>query len=250
MDGPISVETATQILKGFESIEIVHGATYKDCSSVLIVPTRGKPWEPSLSARFFDALSRLIAPMNQARVLSFACGHEVGQAYNATIEVILASTVYSSAKYILTVEDDNFPPPDGHLRLLESIDETGFDAMAGLYFTKGLINEPMAYGDPEGYRRTGVLDFRPRDVREAVAKRQVMEVNGVAMGFTLWRTELFKEIPGPWFVTCPEIAPGEQRLAMTQDLSFCAKARRAGKRFGVDCRVKVAHWDAVNEAAF
>lgn len=231
----VSVDGAKERLKGFDSIEVVQGATYKDCSTILIVPTRGKPWEPTLSAKFYYALSNLIAPMNQHRALSFACGHEVGAAYDAALKVILETPSYARCKYVLTVEDDNLPPPDGHLRLLESIDETGWDVMAGLYFTKGLLNEPMAFGDPDEFRRTGVLGFEPRDVREAVKKGQLMEVNGVAMGFTLWRMDVFRDVAPPWFVTCPEVgrdglpaasfAAGDgHRIGMTQDLAYCFPA--------------------------
>lgn len=267
----VSIADLKEKLKGFENLVVVHGATYKDCSTILIVPTRGRPiiddegrdvldkkdrpvsvrskvGDPILSPRFVTGLQGLMPPMNQVRTLFFSVGHEVGQAYSQTIAQILASPL-RSYKYILTLEDDNIPPPDGHIRLLEAIDETGFDGMGGLYFTKGYVNEPMAYGDPEIFRREGVLDFRPRDVREAVKKGQIMEVNGVAMGFTLWKMSLFTDIEGPWFVTNPEGDAG-YKSGQTQDLAFCQRARRAGKRFGVDCRVRVSHWDNRLEEAF
>jgi hypothetical protein len=71
-----------------------------------------------------------------------------------------------------------------------------------------------------------------------------MEVNGIAMGCALWRMELFRELAAPWFVTVNDVFPekgGAQ--CFTQDLYFCERARRAGKRFAVDFRVKVGHLD-------
>jgi hypothetical protein len=159
------------------------------------------------------------------------------------IKGILANPELSKWKYILTLEDDNIPPPDAHIRLLESIEWGNYDAVSALYFTKGEYNMPMAYGDPDEYARTGVLDFRPRDVREALAAGQVMKVNGIACGCGLWRMDLFREIPPPWFVTVADVVEGKGIQCFTQDLNFCEKAVRLGKRFAVDMRVKVGHLD-------
>jgi hypothetical protein len=55
--------------------------------------------------------------------------------------------------------------------------------------------------------------------------------------------DLFREIPAPWYVTLNDIIQGKGVVGMTQDLRLCAEARRAGKRFAVDMRVKVGHLD-------
>jgi hypothetical protein len=224
---------------GFDRIELIAGSTYQDSSTVIVIPTRGM-----ISHRVVAAWQGLLAPMNQKRAILFAKGHEVGEAYNAMIrDVILANSELRKWKYVLTLEDDNLPPPDAHVRLLETIEWGKYDAVSGLYFTKGEVNMPMAYGDPEVYQRTGALDFVPRDVRSALAAGQIMRVNGIAMGCALWRMELFREIPAPWFVTVSDVVPGKGPQQFTQDLHFCEKAVRAGKRFAVDMRVRVGHLD-------
>lgn len=244
---------------GFERIEHIHGATYRDNSTVIVVPNRGieKHTEdkvckegdhrfcklPLFHKRFLESIQNMIAPMNQKRAFFYTTGHEVGKAYNELVEQIIANPELSKWKYIMTIEDDNIVPGDAHIRLLESIEQTGFDAMSGIYFTKGDIGMPMAYGDPDEYRKTGVMDFRPRDVRAAVRQGTIMEVNGIAMGCGLWRMDLFRQIPKPWFVTVADIVPDKGVQCFTQDLNFCEKAKKAGKRFGVDFRVKVGHLD-------
>jgi hypothetical protein len=224
---------------GFERIEILPGSTYQDNSTVVVIPTRGM-----IHHRTVSAVQGLITPMNQKRALFFAAGDEVGRAYDTLITNILADPGLSTWKYVLTLEDDNLPPPDAHIRLLETI-EWGpkFDAVSGLYFTKGDFNMPMAYGDPEEYSRTGSLDFKPRDIRQALAAGQVMPVNGIAMGCALWRLELFRQIPPPWFVTVADVVPEKGVLAMTQDLWFCKRVKEAGKSLAVDTRVHVGHLD-------
>jgi hypothetical protein len=223
---------------GFDRVEHLPGTTYKDNSTVIIVPTRGM-----VHWKVVAGWQGLIPAMNQKRAMLFASGDEVGIAYNRMIEQILRDPVLSTWKYVLTLEDDNLVPPDAHVRLMESIEWGKFDAVAGLYFTKGDINMPMAYGDPAEFARTGVLDFRPRDVRAAIQQGTIMPVNGVAMGCTLYRMDLFRDIPAPWFVTLADVVDGKGPVAFTQDLYFCERAVRAGKRFAVDMRVHVGHLD-------
>ena len=224
--------------KGFDRIESIPGSTYKDSSTVIVIPTRGM-----IHHRVVAALQGLIAPMNQKRAMIFSAGNEVGQAYDLTIKNILANPELKKWKYVMTLEDDNLPPADAHIRLLETIEWGKFDAVSGIYFTKGDINMPMAYGDPDEYKRTGVLDFRPRDIRAALAAGEIMPVNGIAMGCSLYRMSLFKELEPPWFVSLSDIVPGKGVACMTQDLYFCEQAKRKGKTLAVDLRVRVGHMD-------
>jgi len=230
---------------GFERVEHIVGTTYNDSSTVIIVPSRG-----NIPDTVVQKWLGLIGPMNQKRAWMFASGHEVGKAYNAMIDMIIKHPELSTWKYILTLEDDNLPPPDAHIRLLESIEWGNYDAVSALYFTKGEVNMPMAYGDPAEYARTGVLDFRPRNVTEAVSAGQVMPVNGIAMGCALWRMSLFRDIPAPWYVTVNDLIPGKGIVGYTQDLNFCQAAVKAGKRFATDCRVKVGHLDVNSGIVF
>lgn len=236
----ISAQEAVKMTEGmaFERAKLIPGSSYKDNSTVVIVPTRGM-----IHHRIANAFQNLMAPMNQKRFWIYASGHEVGHAYNECLEFVLSHPELTKFKYVLTLEDDNLPPVDAHIRLLESIEAGPFDAVSGIYFTKGLYNMPMAYGDPEKFARTGVLDFTPRNPVEALERGYVMPVNGIAMGCALWRMDLFKQIQKPWFVTLQDMVPDKGAVAFTQDLYFCEKAVRAGKRFATDFRVKVGHMD-------
>ncbi len=223
---------------GYDRVKHIPGSTYKDASTVVIIPTRG-----TINYRVVQSWQSMLAPMNQRKAVLFCAGDEVGHAYNRMIADILANPELSKWKYVLTLEDDNLIPADAHIRLLESIEAGGYDAVSGIYFTKGDYNMPMAYGDPEEYARTGVLDFRPRDIRSAVERGTVMPVNGIAMGCALWRMDLFKQLAAPWFVTLSDIIPDKGPACYTQDLNFCERAVRLGKRFAVDLRAKVGHLD-------
>jgi hypothetical protein len=233
---------------------------YKDSSTVIVVPTRGIErhtkdercgrgdhdacFIPAVPLRVVQSWQNLIAPMNQKRAFLYAVGREVGKAYDAMVAGILADPNLSKWKYIMTLEDDNLVPPDAHIRLLESIEAGPFDAVSALYFTKGPINMPMAYGDPAKYRAGGELEFRPRDLGPHIARGEnVIEVNGIAMGCALWRMDLFRAMPQPWFVTVNDVVPGKGAAAWTQDLFFCKHARQCGKRLATDLRVRCGHLD-------
>jgi len=224
---------------GFERIQRHSTATYRDSSTVIIVPSR----DDKFHHRVVNGWQNLIAPMNQKRAFLYVIGDEVGKAYTNTIQSILADPNLKTWKYVMTLESDNIVPPDAHIRLLESIEEFKLDGVSGIYFTKGDVNMPMAYGDPAAYRETGVLDFKPLDVRAAITSGRVVEVNGIAMGCSLYRMDLFREIQPPWFVTVNDIVEGKGVQGFTQDLFFAERAKRAGKRFGVDMRVRVGHLD-------
>jgi len=208
--------------------------TYRDLSTIIICPTRGM-----IPARIVQSWMGLMRPMNQ-KVIGplFASGMEVGNAYNAMIELIINNPELSKWKYILTIEEDNAPPADGLLKLYESMDK--YDVVQGLYWTKGEGGQPMIYGDPKVFPK----NFIPqKPIVDAI-----MECNGLGMGFNLFKLDIFKnpELPKPWFRTVQEVVSGGAR-AYTQDLYFFENASKLGYRYACDCRVKVGHYDFLND---
>jgi hypothetical protein len=207
--------------------------TYRDLSTVIVCPTRGL-----ISARIVQSWQGLIRPMNQ-KVIGpiFMEGMEVGEAYNHVIKMILENPELSTFKFILTLEEDNAPPPDGLIKLYEHIDQ--YDAVGGLYWTKGDAGQPMCYGSPDQMP----LNFIP----QIPAPETLTPCNGLGMGFTLFRTEMFKDSRfdyGNWFKTKQEVVPGGGVQVFTQDLWFFQKAHELGYKFACDSRVRVGHYDA------
>lgn len=223
----------------FDRVMVHHGSTYRDCSTVVIMPTRDK----FIHYEVWQRWSGLIMPMNQKRHMMVRVGDEVGIAYNEAIRDILAHPELSKWRYVMTVESDNLIPPDAQIRMIETLERYRFDGVSGIYFTKGEVNMPMAYGNAARFRATGELEFAPIDIREALSAGDVVEVNGIANGCSLYRLDLFREMPYPWFMTVSDVLPNGGAVGFTQDLYFCKNAKAAGKRFGVDMRVRVGHMD-------
>lgn len=210
------------------------GKGYKNLATVCVIPTRGK-----IDARVVETWWSLMSPMNQPFIRMMVKGMEVGDAYNAAIDIILQHPALNTYPYVLTLEEDNLPPPDGLLKLLESIGE--YDAVGGLYWTKGEGGQPMIYGDPKA-----VLGFQPQQVRI----NTVQECNGLGMGFTLFKTDVFRKIDKPWFKTMQEWEPDKGGSAYTQDLYFFERARKAGCRVACDTRVRVGHYDSEGDVVW
>lgn len=215
--------------------------TYKDLSTIIICPTRGQ-----IPAKVVQSWMGLIKPMNQ-KVIGplFAIGLEVGEAYNQMIQMILDNPELSKWKYILTVEEDNMPPPDGLMKLYESIegkiDGQKYDVVQGIYWTKGPDGQPMIYGNPGEFPK----NFRP----QLPIPESVQECNGLGMGFNLWRLDIFKDpkLRKPWFKTLNQFTPGQGVQMYTQDLYFFEDAGKNGYRFACDTRVRVGHYDFAND---
>lgn len=201
--------------------------SYKDLSTIWICVTRGM-----IHSRVVGSWMNLMRPMNQ-KILGpvFVEGLEVGHGYNAAVEMVMGNPELSKWKYLLTVEEDNCPPSDGLLKLYEGIEK--FDVVSGLYWTKGEAGMPMIYGNPGEMPRNYIPQMPHLETLQAC--------NGLGMGFNLFKLEMFKKIPPPWFRTVQE--PGRQ---YTQDLFFFEQAAVHGFKFACDTRIKVGHFDAVN----
>ncbi len=208
---------------------LLKGNTYHDRSTVCVVPTRGM-----IPAKVTQCWMGMIPAMNQKLTRIFMIGMEVGEAYTSAIEVILGNPELSKWKYLLTLEEDNLPPPDGLIKLYENIDN--YDAIGGLYWTKGEGGQPMIYG--EG--KEGDLHFRPQP-----PIKDIQECDGLGMGFTLFKMDLFRDprIEKPWFKTCQDWDPQRGSKVYTQDLYFFEKIRRLGYKVACDTRVRVGHYD-------
>ena len=208
---------------------IIEGGSWKKQRTIMLVPS-----DSMLSAKCAFAMWNLMTPPNQGMHRILILGEEVGQAYSNAIEQILQTPEIKDWEYILTVEADNAPPPDGLVKLIRRMDANPhLSAIGGLYWTKGTQGVPQIWGDP----RDPVLNFRPIPP----VPGQIVECCGVAMGFTLWRLSMFKDekLRRPWFKT---ICSKEEGVG-TQDLYAWADLRKHGYRAAVDCDVLVGHHD-------
>jgi hypothetical protein len=173
-------------------------------------------------------------PPNNGVIRILAEGMEVGDAYSQAVANVLSHPDLSNWEYLLTIEADNCPPPDGVVKLIERLEaHPELAAVSGLYYTKGEGGVAQIWGDPAD----PVVNFRPQLPPPA---GQLKECCGIGMGFALWRLGVFKDerLRRPWFKTLS----GKDGFA-TQDLYAWADFRKHGYRCAVDANVLVGHYD-------
>lgn len=232
-------EIQTQLTAGYhnqnidtEYGRILKGATWKRARVVVLIPAAN-----TIASKVYLSHCNLMFPPNQG-VFRFLClGLEVGDAYSKAIEEIVAHPALGEWEYILTMEHDNIPPPDGLLRLIEDMDRhPEYACIGGLYWTKGHGGVPQIWGDVND----PVLNFRPQPPRIG----EIQECNGTGMGFNLWRMSMFKDerLRKPWFKT-----PADKNGIGTQDLYFWSDAKKHGYRCAIDNRILVGHYDIEND---
>lgn len=209
---------------------LLREGAYKNMSCVVLIPAFGQ-----VPTKVIASWWNMYFPPNQAVHKIFAIGMEVGEAFSQSIEMILNEPTLSKCKYLITMEHDNVAPPDGVVRLLQSMEaHPELDCIGGLYFTKGEGGQPQIWGDP----KDPILNYRPQmpDLNGGI-----VECNGTGMGFNAWRLDMFKDkdLRKPWFKTTSSAEEGCQ----TQDLYFWGDAKKNGYRCAVDCSVKVGHYD-------
>lgn len=212
---------------------LVKGASWKRQRIVVVLPAGVSIW----TKVYLSHLSVVFPPNNQvARIL--AEGFEVGDAYSQTISEVLKHPELSTWEYVLTIEHDNTPPPDGVLKLIEAMDaHPELDAISGLYYTVGPGGCAQIWGDP----KDPVINFRPQ---VPVGGETVQECCGLGMGFVLYRMSMFKDekLRRPWFKT-----QADSGGVSTQDLYFWSDARKCGHRCAVHNGVRVGHYDHSGE---
>jgi GT2 family glycosyltransferase len=134
---------------------------------------------------------------------------EVGEARNKIVEEALLL----NTRYIWFVDSDTCPPKNaiGALKyIMEQADEDVV-AVGGIYCTKTEIPEPLVF------RGTNQGAFWRWKVGET------FEVDAIGTGCLLIKTDVFRDLPAPWFKT--DDVRGE-----TDDMYFCRKVRESGKR--------------------
>lgn len=208
---------------------IIQGGTWKKQRTIMLLPSAN-----TVHIKAAMSWMGMLTPPNQPFVRQTLLGDEVGVAYSNAIESILQHPDLKDWEYILTIEHDNLPPPDGFLKLIARMEQNPHLAcIGGLYWTKGPGGVPQIWGD--------IKDPQPNYRPQPPVPGQLVECYGTGMGFNLWRIGMFKDdrLPRPLFKTKCSVQEG----VGTQDLAFWGEARKYGYRCAVDCDVLVGHID-------
>lgn len=183
-----------------------------DCKILIVVPTEHK------AEKGLPCLEGLIVPSGcQVKYLNVH-GRKTADAYNYAAMELLKD----AANFMVTVEDDTFPPPGALVKMLDYARKNPKTCWGGWYIKKQEAREGVPIIVSEGKRVP--LDY----------DGQIHEVYTLPMGCSIYPAEVFLQTPHPWFVTTEHL---------TQDSFFSQLARGAGWRLMCDTSIRCRHID-------
>jgi hypothetical protein len=185
-----------------------------DCKVLIVVPTEHK------AVSGLPCLDGLIIPSGiQVKYLN-VFGRKVADAYNYAVRELLTD----NANFMLTVEDDTFPPPDALAKLLDYARKNRKTCWGAWYLKKQYFREGTPIVVKDGHRV-------PLD-----SDGLIHECYTLPMGCSLYPVEVFRQTVHPWFATTEHL---------TQDSFFSQLARDAGWKLMCDTSIKCRHIDRV-----
>lgn len=165
---------------------------------------------------------------------SLAWMHIIAKTIDEAREEAVEQALKYNCKYLWFVDDDTVPPIDAARKLMYVLDQedakgSNIKVCGGIYCIKQDPPQPLVFMGPgEGaYWKWKIGDVFP--------------CWGLGTGCMMIRTDVFREIPKPWFVTTSDI-----NMQQTDDLYFCDKLKAAGLGVMAHGGVLCSHWDVVN----
>lgn len=151
--------------------------------------------------------------------------------------------------HIFFMDADIVPSPDALTRLLSH----GLPIVSGLYRRRLPPYEPMAFvkrpppQSPSSAKQPhfGVVRRGKGKVLQPISMKgpRLRNVDVVGAGCLLIRREVFEKVPAPWFTS-----EWREEGHLSEDFSFCEKARKVGYRIAVDTAVRPLHLEPMGIA--
>jgi hypothetical protein len=184
-----------------------------DIKCLIVVPTREK-------ASSLPVLEKLEIPSGVQVKYYNVFGRNVHDAYNDAVMTALKD----KADFMLSVEDDTFPPSDAFVKLMSHFrnSQNKKIILGGWYPKKTASKEGTPIILIDGKRQALPADG------------QMHEVYTIPMGCTLFPMSVFLATEFPYFATTDNL---------TQDSFFSQKARDAGYSLIVDTSIRCKHID-------
>ena len=152
-------------------------------------------------------------------------GRKVAAAYNDAVREFIKD----GADFLLTIEDDTFPPADALVKLMKHMADG--KRVVGAWYPK---RQDAYEGSPIVIGNNGKRGYLEADGK-------VHEVYTIPMGCTLYSAEVFYKIEYPYFETTD---------CLSQDSFFSQKLRDAGYTLYCDTSIRCKHIDRVTSVVY
>ncbi len=149
-----------------------------------------------------------------------------GQSPAKARNIIIQQALLQKCSHILFIDDDVAFKPDSLIKLLAH----EVDIVGGLYLMRNYPHQSIMFDialDNGACAHHFLSD----------SERGLIKVVATGLGFCLIKTEVFENIPGPYWVTLGELEPD----GWCDDLAFFKRAREAGYSIHIDLDCPVGH---------
>lgn|SRR6185369_15000590 len=191
------------------------------------IPLSGRPIVP----QWAFAYARLSPPMCYNMHSCHTWRAPIAEARNYFAEQALAV----GARYLFMLDEDVVAPSETLQKLIYRAEcNPELMVVGGIYCHKSPPAMPMIF---RGLGAGPYLDWKVGEF---------FEVDAIAMGCTLIRTEVFKHLPKPWFKTVDSnhYLDGIQKAEVwTEDMYVCDLIRKAGFKIYAEGSILCEHWD-------
>lgn len=162
--------------------------------------------------------------------------------YNAR-NLIAHDAIAHGFDRVMWLDSDVVVKPDTLLRLSADMD-TGLDFVTGIYYTRKLPLKPVVYSDV--WWRVNDLEAEAGATNITATPCKLFEVSGAGFGCCMTSAKLLKDLVDRVG------APFTPLIGVSEDLTFCLRARDAGYKLWCDGRIRCGHIGTIeyNEAMF
>lgn len=174
-----------------------------------------------VTSRWANSFRSLQLPANSD--MTMVAGMPYDHARNSGVETMLAKNF----EWIFFLDDDVVLPADSIHRLLAS----NQPIMSGMYFRRHEPVAPCAMINVPG-GRTWVTQWEPD---------KLFSVDFVGAGCLLIHNSVFAKVKYPWFDWTSDRKDLPEKERMSEDFSFCEKARTEGYKIVIDPRIQCVH---------
>ena len=211
----------------------------------------GIPCMDSVSTSFF---SSILGQEYTAGDL-YSYGIEVGSMVYTARGRIANSAINRSADVLVFYDSDMILEPDTTTKLVNHIVKGGKDFVSGIYFKRNPNTEPLILKELDWYSGDDMI-YGPQEtaiIYEDYPKDTVFEIAGCGFGVCAMSVEMLKQV-----TVASKMNPFTPLPRLSEDYSFCFRARQAGYKLWCDSTIKTGHaglkvyteadWERLKEA--
>lgn len=179
-----------------------------------------------------QTVTSLIGALNKLKDegIDFKVSCQIGGYKPASMNNIVKEVLAEGYDYYMSIDCDMVFPPDGIIRLLDNN-----KAIVGANYS---VRGNAVNGNPRE-AVVKIADDKGKLKSMAVhdLPKQLFKCFSIGNGFTLYKADIFKKIPEPWF----EARVDDSGNFSTEDVHFMAKANAAGIKVWCNPKIQMGH---------